>query len=200
MHLHLSDAFIQSDLHCIQVTVFTFYQLLLSLGIEPMILALLAPCSTIWATGKHFQNDTLLLHVINSSWSERAQWNEQAELCLTSSRMRLDAVWLCLQTAPSAPMRTASGRSSVTGPLSPGARLRRTCAPRVCCCCRCSSSRSSPNTRWWSPSTSGSRTGRPASSQHRSRVPRATAPAQRSERWNSNLDKFGKVVEFLAAF
>ncbi len=26
---------------------FTFYQLLLSLGIEPMILALLAPCSTI---------------------------------------------------------------------------------------------------------------------------------------------------------
>ncbi len=51
---HLADAFIQSDLHCIQVIVFTFYQLLLSLGIEPMILALLAPCSTIWATGKHF--------------------------------------------------------------------------------------------------------------------------------------------------
>ncbi len=50
--MHLADAFIQSDLHCIQVTVFTFYQLLLSLGIEPMILALLAPCSTIWATGK----------------------------------------------------------------------------------------------------------------------------------------------------
>ncbi len=47
--MHLADAFIQSDLHCIQVTV---YQLLLSLGIEPMILALLAPCSTIWATGK----------------------------------------------------------------------------------------------------------------------------------------------------
>ncbi len=45
--MHLADAFIQSDLHCIQVTVFTFYQLLLSLGIEPMILALLAPCSTI---------------------------------------------------------------------------------------------------------------------------------------------------------
>ncbi len=30
---------------------FTFYQLLLSLGIEPTILALLVPCSTIWATG-----------------------------------------------------------------------------------------------------------------------------------------------------
>ncbi len=41
--MHLADAFIQSDLHCIQVTVSTFYQ---SLGIEPMILALLAPCST----------------------------------------------------------------------------------------------------------------------------------------------------------
>ncbi len=52
--MHLADAFIQSDLHCIQVTVCTFDQLLLSLGIEPMILALLAPCSTIWATGKPF--------------------------------------------------------------------------------------------------------------------------------------------------
>ncbi len=40
--MHLADAFIQSDLHCIQGTVSTFYQLLLSLGIEPMILALLA--------------------------------------------------------------------------------------------------------------------------------------------------------------
>ncbi len=45
--MNLADAFIQSDLHCIQVTVFTFYQLLLSLGIKPMILAFLAPCSTI---------------------------------------------------------------------------------------------------------------------------------------------------------
>ncbi len=48
-----SRRFIQSDLHCIQVTVSTFDQLLLSLGIEPMILALLTPCSTSWATGKH---------------------------------------------------------------------------------------------------------------------------------------------------
>ncbi len=45
-YLHLADAFIQSDLHCIQVTVSTFYQLLLSLGIKPIILALLVPCST----------------------------------------------------------------------------------------------------------------------------------------------------------
>ncbi len=52
LRIHLADAFIQSDLHCIQVTVSTFYQLLLSLGIEPMILALLAPCSIIWAIGK----------------------------------------------------------------------------------------------------------------------------------------------------
>ncbi len=44
--MHLADAFIQSDLHCMQVTVFTFDQLLLSLGIEPMMLALLVPCST----------------------------------------------------------------------------------------------------------------------------------------------------------
>ncbi len=33
--MHLADAFIQSDLHCIQVSFFfTFDQLLLSLGIE----------------------------------------------------------------------------------------------------------------------------------------------------------------------
>ncbi len=50
--MHLADTFIQSDLHCIQVTVSTFDQVLLSLGIEPMILALLTPCSTSWATGK----------------------------------------------------------------------------------------------------------------------------------------------------
>ncbi len=37
---------------------FFFYQLLLSLGIEPMILVLLAPCSTIWATGKITQLQT----------------------------------------------------------------------------------------------------------------------------------------------
>ncbi len=50
--MHLADTFIQSNLHCIQVTVSTFYQLLLSLGIKPMISALLTPCSTSWATGK----------------------------------------------------------------------------------------------------------------------------------------------------
>ncbi len=60
--MHLADAFIQSDLHCIQVTVFTFDQLLLSLGIEPMILSLLAPCSTIWATGKPYMG-------LNKVWS-----------------------------------------------------------------------------------------------------------------------------------
>ncbi len=49
--MHLADAFIQSDYIAFKLQ-FTFYQLLLSLGIEPMILALLAPCSTIWATGK----------------------------------------------------------------------------------------------------------------------------------------------------
>ncbi len=64
--MHLADAFIQSDLHCIQVTVFffTFYQLLLSLGIEPMILVLLAPCFTIWATGKLYRMLVQLLEEV----------------------------------------------------------------------------------------------------------------------------------------
>ncbi len=61
-HTHLADTFIQSDLHCIQVTISTFYQLLLSLGIEPMILALLTPCSTSWATGKDMLNKLYLTY------------------------------------------------------------------------------------------------------------------------------------------
>ncbi len=53
--MYLADAFVQSDLHCSQVTVFyTFF--LSALGFFPgnrtHDLALLAPCSTIWATGK----------------------------------------------------------------------------------------------------------------------------------------------------
>ncbi len=40
--MHLADAFIQSDLHCIQVTgFFTFYQLLLSLGMFYAVLCML---------------------------------------------------------------------------------------------------------------------------------------------------------------
>ncbi len=46
--------FIQSDL--LKLQVLYFYQLLLSLGIEPMLLALLAPCSTSWATEKLFMS------------------------------------------------------------------------------------------------------------------------------------------------
>ncbi len=68
--MHLADDFIQSDLHCIQVTVSTFYQLLLSLGIEPMILALLTPCSTSWATGKLiYLTHILSLHINSSSFT-----------------------------------------------------------------------------------------------------------------------------------
>ncbi len=65
--MHLADAFIQSDLHCIQVTVSTFDQLLLSLGIEPMILALLTPCSTSWATGK-------LYYSLPTVWTVHTCW------------------------------------------------------------------------------------------------------------------------------
>ncbi len=74
--MHLADAFIQSDLHCIQVTVFTFDQLLLSLGIEPMILALLAPCSTIWATGK-FQKATENIYIYIHTPLQK-YWNSEA--------------------------------------------------------------------------------------------------------------------------
>ncbi len=57
--MHLADAFIQSDLHCIQVTVSTFYQLLLSLGIEPMILALLRHALPVELQETHTQDTAL---------------------------------------------------------------------------------------------------------------------------------------------
>ncbi len=50
LHLHLADAFIQSDLQCIQVIHF-YCQYMCSLGIEPTTFALLTQCSNHWATG-----------------------------------------------------------------------------------------------------------------------------------------------------
>ncbi len=44
--MHLADAFIQSDLQCIQAIHFFFYQHVCSLGIEPTTFALLTQCST----------------------------------------------------------------------------------------------------------------------------------------------------------
>ncbi len=49
--MHLADAFIQATYIAFKLQ-FYILSALASLGIEPMILALLAPCSTIWATGK----------------------------------------------------------------------------------------------------------------------------------------------------
>ncbi len=65
--MHLADAFIQSDLHCIQATVLHFYQLLLSLGTEPMILALLAPCSTFELQERNFMSSV----AFKSLWFEQ---------------------------------------------------------------------------------------------------------------------------------
>ncbi len=48
---HLADAFIQSDLQCIQVIHIFFCQYMCSLGIEPTTFALLTQCSNHWATG-----------------------------------------------------------------------------------------------------------------------------------------------------
>ncbi len=43
--MHLADAFIQSDLQCIQV-IHLYYQYMCSLGIEPTTFVLLTQCST----------------------------------------------------------------------------------------------------------------------------------------------------------
>ncbi len=63
---------------------FTFYQLLLSLGIEPMILALLAPCFTIWATGKQHKWSSCSSHFVffllmldaNGTCFRRIKWSK----------------------------------------------------------------------------------------------------------------------------
>ncbi len=68
--MHLADAFIQSDWHFIQVS--TFDQLLLSLGIEPMILALLVPCSTSWAKGKPCALNIMIMWVFNIAVFEKS--------------------------------------------------------------------------------------------------------------------------------
>ncbi len=50
--LHLADAFIQSDLQCIQIIIFFLsVQYMCSLGIEPTTFALLTQCSNHWAAG-----------------------------------------------------------------------------------------------------------------------------------------------------
>ncbi len=49
-HLHLADAFIQSDLQCIQATRF-FYQYVCSLGIEPTTFCTANAMLYHWATG-----------------------------------------------------------------------------------------------------------------------------------------------------
>ncbi len=69
--LHLSDAFIQSDLlyvcmyimKCIQVIIF-FYQYVCFLGIEPTTFALLTQCSNHWATETRYNYLYIHLKVI----------------------------------------------------------------------------------------------------------------------------------------
>ncbi len=55
--MHLADAFIQSDLQCIQA-LHLYCQYVCSLGIKPTTFALLMQCSNHWATG------TLLLSLL----------------------------------------------------------------------------------------------------------------------------------------
>ncbi len=57
---------------------FTFYQLLLSLGIEPMILALLAPCSTIWATGNDSWAANQYIRMISEGSCDTEDWSNDA--------------------------------------------------------------------------------------------------------------------------
>ncbi len=60
--MHLARRFIQSDLHW--HSSYSFYQLLLSLGIEPMILVVARHASTIWATGKPINVINLLAYYV----------------------------------------------------------------------------------------------------------------------------------------
>ncbi len=50
--MHLADAFIQSDLQCIQA-IHVFYQYVCSLGIEPMTFCATNAMLYHWATGNY---------------------------------------------------------------------------------------------------------------------------------------------------
>ncbi len=52
LHLHLADAFIQSDLQCIQTI--HFYQYVCSLGIEPTTFCAANAMLYHWATGTYY--------------------------------------------------------------------------------------------------------------------------------------------------
>ncbi len=96
--MHLADALSKATYIAFKLQVFTFYQLLLSLGIEPMILASLVSCSTIWATGKlHdcikksdiFASDFSVLVTVNFSWSAVTLWikSDQNEIQQISTHL-----------------------------------------------------------------------------------------------------------------
>ncbi len=74
--MHLADAFLQSDLHCIQA-IHLYCQYVCSLGIEPTTFALLTQCSNHWATGT-LRNGYLIAnyiyhHVIIWDWKNQPQ-------------------------------------------------------------------------------------------------------------------------------
>ncbi len=85
--MHLSDAFIQSDLQ--YIPVIHFCQYMCFLGIEPTIFALLTQCSNHWATGTHFklwiQNSNSALYCHHNShfriWNSR----RHSEWCTTTA-------------------------------------------------------------------------------------------------------------------
>ncbi len=54
--MHLADAFIQSDLQCIQA-IHLYCQYVCSLGIEPTTFALLTQCSTTEPQERHFNGE-----------------------------------------------------------------------------------------------------------------------------------------------
>ncbi len=63
--MHLANAFIQSNLQCIQAIHFCQY--VCSLGIEPTTFALLTQCSSHWATGT-LQQFVFRLHLQIPRW------------------------------------------------------------------------------------------------------------------------------------
>ncbi len=67
--MHLSDAFIQSDLHCIQVTVFTFYQLLFRKPVAQMVkLSLVKTMVNLWLPWFNYSNHVFLVLFVVKPW------------------------------------------------------------------------------------------------------------------------------------
>ncbi len=96
--MHLADAFIQSNLQCIQAIHF-YCQYMCSLGIEPITFALLAQCSNHWATGTLVMGENYVIFIAPIN-----KWNpiSRSDKVLLLANQSINLIYLRFILLPSA--------------------------------------------------------------------------------------------------